>query len=216
MTEETEIFRRRMDRRIRRRFVIVVVATALIAATGGWAWARLDRQAAVEQRRAATAVSGAEQLCQQVRQLGGECVVDPANLRGEQGPAGPEGPPGPPGLPGRDGRPGDPGPPGEPGPPGDPGPAGAPGPSGPNGEPGATGPDGPAGPAGPEGPAGPTGEPGPPGPTCPIGTTLLTLSVVTPEGPRQIAACVVDPTPQARARVPAASPAGSHRHGLTQ
>jgi hypothetical protein len=68
------------------------VTAVLFALSGWWAYA-VTHRADVEERRADTAVSGAEQLCEQVRQLGGQCVVDPASLRGETGPRGPQGPP---------------------------------------------------------------------------------------------------------------------------
>ncbi|MEV4384403.1 hypothetical protein AB0J68_01540, partial [Micromonospora sp. NPDC049580] len=76
MTDETVQLRRRMHRRGRRRAIVAVAATALIASAVTWWAASLGRQATAEQQRANTAVSGAEQLCQQVRQLGGTCVVD--------------------------------------------------------------------------------------------------------------------------------------------
>ncbi|MEU5945148.1 hypothetical protein ABZ793_06245 [Micromonospora sp. NPDC047465] len=187
-----------MDRRGRRRAVIALVATALIFAAAGWVAASLGRQATAEQQRADSAVSGAEQLCQQVRQLGGTCVVDPSELRGERGEPGPAGPPGPPGLPGldgedgRDGSPGATGPAGARGEPGEAGPAGPAGANGPPGAAGPSGPPGPAGPAGPRGEQGPQGEAGPAGAQCPDGTHAETVTVVTTSGARQIAACVAD------------------------
>lgn len=144
------LLHQRMRRRQRVRLAVVAVAAVLGAAVLGW-WAnsltdRADRQ----ERRADTAVSGAEQLCAQVRQLGGACVPDPRVLRGEPGAGGPPGPPGLNGLDGRDGTNG-----------GD----GSPGPAGGDGAPGPAGPQGPSGPVGSPGTQGATGERGPAGPT---------------------------------------------------
>ena len=184
-SDEHEQLRQRIDRRQRQRVIVAIAATAAIATAAGWWSAQLGRQATVEQRRADTALSGAEQLCQQVRQLGGRCIVDPADLgdRGPAGPVGSAGPPGIPGLPGKDGADGSPGPPG---PRGEPGPTG---PTGAKGEPGRDGADGAPGPAGPAGP------PGDPGPTCPDGTRLVVLTVLTPGGTETITACVLASAP---------------------
>lgn len=130
-----------------------------------------------EQQRADQAATAVDQLCQQVRQLGGTCAVDPDAFRGEPGPEGPPGPQGPPGLPGLDGVDGQDGADGAEGPPGPQGPVG---------------PEGPAGPPGPAGPQGPSGEAGPAGPSCPDGMHAEDLTVVTSDGPRQIRACVAD------------------------
>lgn len=177
---ETRRLDRLLTRRHRRRTAVVLLATAVAFTALGFLLAGLAGSRDRAQSRADRAVVSAEQLCAQVRQLGGQCVVDPASLRG---PAGPAGPPGPPGLPGRDGLDGVPGTPGAPGTPGPAGAAGAAGTPGPAGEPG------PAGPAGPPGPAGPAGSPGP---ACPSGTHLEDVVVVTDQGPRTIAACVHD------------------------
>jgi hypothetical protein len=162
------------------------VAAAVALFLGGRQTAGLNDRAEAEQSRADRAVTGVDQLCQQVRQLGGTCVVDPASLRGDTGPAGPQGIPG---IPGRDGQDGSPGSPGVNGLPG------ATGPVGDQGQAGGEGPQGPAGPAGPQGPVGPAGEAGPAGPACPAGFHPLAVTVDTDQGPQTIAACVADPQP---------------------
>lgn len=173
-----------VDRARRRRWrarlkygVIGLVAAVAVFWAGRTTVTATDR-ADSESARAARAVSGAEQLCQQVIQLGGACAVDPATLRGDPGPPGPEGPAGPPGpagTAGRDGADGELGSPGPPGPAGVQGPAGA------------------QGPAGPQGPPGPAGEAGAAGPTCPAGFHSAQLTVVTTDGGlATIAACIAD------------------------
>jgi type II secretory pathway pseudopilin PulG len=167
-----------LHRRARRRVILLAVlalAAIVIAYLTGLNQYRATR---TEANRADQAASAVEQLCQQVRQLGGTCVVDPHEFRGEPGP---EGPPGPPGIPGRDGADGRDGLDGTDGPPG---PAGEQGPPGPHG------PMGPPGQEGPQGPPGPAGDAGPAGPTCPEGMHAEDLTVVTAEGPRTIRACV--------------------------
>lgn len=181
-----------LRRRQRRRLAVAVLATAIVCLLLGYAVRALTSRAATQERRADRAVASATELCEQVRQLGGTCAVDPATLRGDPGPAGPEGPEGqegPPGPPGRDGADGTPGAPGPPGPPGRDGQPGAPGPAGQAGAPGPAGPEGPPGPAG---PSGPPGEAGPAGPQCPDGSHPETVTVVTAEGPRELVACVRD------------------------
>lgn len=181
-----------MRSRSRRRAAVAIVATVLIAGGLVWAGAQMGHARDQEQKRADTAVSGAEQLCQQVRQLGGTCVVDPDELRGEQGPEGPVGPPGPPGVPGLPGTAGTDGQPGATGPPGGRGESGPAGAAGKDGAAGLPGPTGAQGPQGPEGPPGPQGEAGPAGAQCPDGTHAETVTVLTAEGTRQIATCVRD------------------------
>lgn len=141
---------------------------------------RAADQADVANNRADRAVTGAEQLCQQVRQLGGVCAVDPASLKGDKGDTGPIGPAGPAGIPGA------------PGAAGADGTQGLPGPAGPTGPQGATGETGPQGPAGPAGPQGATGDAGP---ACPTGTHVETVEVVTTTGTRTQVGCYADPPP---------------------
>ncbi|WP_431976093.1 hypothetical protein [Micromonospora haikouensis] len=180
---------------------VVIALAVLIALTGGlmgWALRAATVRTESAERREATAVSVAEQLCDQVRQAGMTCVEDPAALRGEQGPAGQEGAPGPVGAIGPSGPrgpQGDRGPVGPVGPAGkngQPGVAGSPGPPGPAGAGGPEGPVGPAGPAGPSGPPGPTGEQGKPGPACPDGFHPQEATVLTDDGPQQATLCAVD------------------------
>lgn len=121
--------------------VLTVVAVGLLAYTVHL----LSQRGNQEEQRANVATSTAVQLCEQVRQLGGACVVDPSQLRGEPGVQGI------PGLPGRDGKDGRDGVDGSPGPAGSPGPQGVQGERGETGQPGATGATGPAGPACPDG-----------------------------------------------------------------
>jgi hypothetical protein len=174
----------RLRRKSRWRVVGIVLLAGVAIFLAGLSSSRLTDRAASESDRADRAVSGVEQLCQQVRQLGGTCVVDPNSLRGDTGPAGPQGQPGPEGIPGRDGTNGTDGQPGATGPPGEQGPTGD---RGPQGEPGV---QGPAGPQGPVGPAGPAGEAGPAGPACPAGYEARELTVLTADGLQTIAACV--------------------------
>lgn len=120
------------------------------------------------EKKADTAVSAVTELANQVRQLGGQPVVEPSELpkTGPQGDVGPEGPQGPPGPAGPAG------PQGEPGTDGTTGPTGAPGAS-------VTGPAGPSGPAGPAGKDGKDGADGAPGPAGPAGyPTSFELQVV--------------------------------------
>jgi hypothetical protein len=170
MTEEREALHRRM-RTSRRSNNVAVILAALSLVALGWMGSLLTDRADNEQQRADAAVTGAEQLCQQVRQLGGACVVDPSTLRGDPGPEGPAGPPGIPGQNGSDGEPG---------------PTGSPGPAGPAGK------DGVAGPVGAQGPQGEQGPAGPPGPTCPDGTHPETVTVLTTSGTVTMAGCVQD------------------------
>lgn len=179
--ETVEIDYQTRDRRRMWRFVVaIVVLGLLLIGSIAWQLTRASDETQQQAERADRAAVGAEQLCQQVRQMGGVCAVDPASLKGEAGPAGPAGPPGPEGIPGRDGDTGAAGPTGAAG---DAGPVGD---RGPQGEQGATGPTGPQGPA---------GEAGPAGPSCPTGMHPEQLTVVTPTGLRTIATCVADPPP---------------------
>lgn len=177
----------KLRRKQRWRIGALVAVAAVAVFIGGRQTAAVNDRATAEQDRANRAVVGVEQLCQQVRQLGGTCVVDPASLRGDTGPAGPQGVPG---IPGRDGADGLNGSNGVDGSPGVTGPAGE---QGLTGDTGSTGPAGAAGPAGPQGPTGPAGEAGPAGPACPAGYHAQDVMVVTAQGPQTIAACVADP-----------------------
>lgn len=156
------------------------VMLALIVAIG-WQLNRLGNQLEDIRSQNANAVASADQLCAQVRQLGGTCVVDPESLRGEQGPEGPPGPAGPPGLDGVDGQDGQ-------------SIVGPSGPAGPTGPAGAQGPAGQDGQSitGEQGSAGPVGPSGPPGPTCPVGWHQEQLTVLAADGPREITTCVHD------------------------
>jgi len=181
MTEEREALHRTIRRSGRKRTVMAALVGAIAGGVLFWGLSSLSSRADTETSRADAAVSGAEQLCQQVRQLGAACVVDPSTLKGDPGPAGPEGPVGPPGIPGRDGENGGVGP------------VGPTGPVGPGGAAGKDGEQGEQGPAGPVGPVGPAGEAGPAGPACPTGTHPETVTVLTTDGPKTLAGCVQDP-----------------------
>lgn len=162
---------------------------ALLALVGvGVLWlivggTRSQQQAETASRRAQTATTAVERLCDQVRALGGQCAVTPAEVRqarpGDIGPIGPQGPPGPPGPMGLTG-------PAPPclytparcqGAPGDAGTPGVAGPAGVEGQPGTTG------------PAGAQGTPGAPGAppagwtwTDPLGATYsCTRDAASPE-----------------------------------
>jgi len=103
--------------------------------------------------------AAAQQLHDQVLQLGGTPATVPPPVTGAAGPqgaTGPQGPQGPAGPTGPSGPPGPTGANGAAGPAGDPG---APGADGANGTDGANGSTGAAGPAGPAGPPGATGQP---------------------------------------------------------
>lgn len=199
MTDTTTRTLHLADRRGRlRAWVAIIVATVALGAGVYSVWMvrhQAQTKVASAQQQKNTAVTSAEQLCQQVQQMGGTCVVDPKKLRGDPGPAGPVGAQGPAGIPGRNGADGKPGPTGPPGPTGKDGAQGAAGKDGQNGDPGPAGPAGPAGPQGdpgPQGPQGPPGEAGPAGPACPDGTHAETVTVLTTDGPEAIATCVAD------------------------
>lgn len=179
----------KLRRKQRWRIAALCAVAGIAVFVGGRQTAAVTDKATAEQDRANRAVVGVDQLCAQVRQLGGICVVDPASVRGDTGPAGPQGIPGVPGRNGIDGAPGPSGPSGGPGPTGSPGPVGSPGAAGGEGKPGPAGPQGPPGATGPTGPA---GQAGPAGPACPAGYHAETVSVVTDKGPRNIAACVAN------------------------
>jgi type II secretory pathway pseudopilin PulG len=142
----------------------------------------VTRRQQSETNRADTAVAALADACAQVERLGGHCAVDPSSLKGDRGDSGPAGPTGPPGPSGLNG-------------------ASIVGPSGPAGAAGAVGPAGAQGPAGaegqtgPQGPTGPAGQDGAPGPACPTGYHQQALTVITSDGPHDIVACVLDPTP---------------------
>jgi len=178
--------------------VLVAAAGIAVALIVGRMTASLGAEREVQAQRAETAIVSAEQLCAQVQELGGSCVVDVTTLRGEPGQPGPAGEPGQPGEAGAPGEDGRPGPSGPPGPAGSPGPAGRDGQdgtAGAGGAPGAVGPAGPPGPAGErgaQGDRGPAGERGEPGPTCPEGSTKQQITVLTGMGTETVIACVVD------------------------
>lgn len=142
-TERLDQLEPEMNRRLRRRVAIVAGAVLVLFALLAYiavTVAQLDGYAARENNRANAATYTAEQLCQQVRNMGGVCVIDPSQLpKGDRGEAGP---PGPQGERGVQGDPGDPGPSGSPGPVGSPGPPGPEGPPGPAGPAGASCPGG--------------------------------------------------------------------------
>lgn len=78
----------------RRRVVVVVLLIVLAAAGVGGGGLGFWLQADQESTRADAAVVTAEDLCDQVEALGGECVRDPGQLKGDPGPEGPPGPAG--------------------------------------------------------------------------------------------------------------------------
>lgn len=77
------------DRRGRWRMIVALVVSFAALALGVYSVWRIQDQA---KTRTDKAVTSAEQLCQQVQQLGGTCSVDVSKLRGDAGPAGPAGP----------------------------------------------------------------------------------------------------------------------------
>lgn len=163
---------RMLARRGRRASWFVVVLTIVAIGLLAYTVYLLSQRGDQEERRADQAVTTAVQLCQQVRDLGGVCVANPDELRGDPGPAGV---PGPQGQPGSDGADGDPGP------------------AGPAGPPGEAGLQGPPGEQGPTGLQGPAGQAGPAGPQCPLGTHPETYTVLTTDGPKTMVGCVSDP-----------------------
>lgn len=78
---------------LRGRGVVVAVITAAALSLGGYSLAAFQLRANEQAERVDEAVTAVDQLCAQVRELGGYCIVDPADLRGEPGPEGPPGPP---------------------------------------------------------------------------------------------------------------------------
>lgn len=96
MTDETRDLNLRIDRRNRWKTAgSLVVAFAAFAALIFSATQYVTRAEQQEQRADQAqqgeqeAVVAVDQLCAQVRALGGVCVVDPADLRGDTGPPGP-------------------------------------------------------------------------------------------------------------------------------
>lgn len=93
MTEDTTRELNGLHRRQKRRFWLGTVAAILAGVIVGGTGVALVQAANREEQKAEQAVSAVDQLCGQVRALGGVCVVDPEDLRGEEGPVGPQGPP---------------------------------------------------------------------------------------------------------------------------
>lgn len=93
MTDETREFRNGMHRKQRRRFWLGTAAAILAGVIVGGTGTALVQAVNREEEKAEQATAAVDQLCGQVRALGGVCVVDPEDLRGEAGPAGPPGPP---------------------------------------------------------------------------------------------------------------------------
>lgn len=129
-----------MRTRARHRLPVLVAAMAVVFGLLfyiAWTVSQLDGYATQQRNRANVATYTAEQLCDQVREMGAICVLDPAALpqgeRGEPGATGPRGERGFPGDPGPSGSPGPVGPAGPPGPQGTDGADGAPGPTCPDG-----------------------------------------------------------------------------------
>jgi hypothetical protein len=83
--------------------VAMILGTIIALGLGIYSFVEIQQQAERERLRANEAVATAEELCEQVRALGRECVKDPDQLRGETGPAGERGPIGPAGPPPSDG-----------------------------------------------------------------------------------------------------------------
>lgn len=85
MTEETTRELNGLHRKQRRRAWLgaaaAILAGVLVGGTGTALVSAVNR----EEQKAEQAVSAVDQLCGQVRALGGVCVVDPEDLRGEEG-----------------------------------------------------------------------------------------------------------------------------------
>ena len=74
----------------------MILGTVIALGLGIYSFVEIQQQAEREKQRANEAVATAEELCEQVRALGRECVKDPEQLRGDPGPAGERGHVGPP------------------------------------------------------------------------------------------------------------------------
>lgn len=95
MTSETTAELTGIHRRQKRRTWLTVGLTLVVFLLLAFGGCQFVSRANEEEQRAEQAVGAADQLCAQVRALGGFCVVDPAQLRGQEGPTGPAGPAGP-------------------------------------------------------------------------------------------------------------------------
>ncbi|MGH8877441.1 MAG: hypothetical protein ACRD0P_08890 [Stackebrandtia sp.] len=84
----------RSDRPMRRRLAVVLLLASIGLGAVGYGIAQSLLRANAESDRADSAVQGVEAACEQVRAMGGECVVTPDEYKGGPGPAGPPGPPG--------------------------------------------------------------------------------------------------------------------------
>lgn len=163
-----------------RRGAGVVIALGAVAVLAWQVWTSvLDLQARARDAMETAQVQDRQiqTLADQVRKLGGVPVVTPSPAAGPPGLTGPAGPPGATVT----------GPPGPAGAKGDPGATvtGPPGPAGPKGD----SVTGPPGPAGADGKDGKDGQQGPPGPACPDGYSVKTTTVVTDDGPQDVAIC---------------------------
>src|SRR3954469_21477301 len=172
---------------VRRSRRVVLAALAVLAVSGGIAWAAIPDADGVF--TACIAADGSIRMIDpSLDGTAGHCVggenrvswnkkgiegpKGPAGATGAQGPRGAQGPPGPAGgPPGPQGETGPAGPKGDTGAAGAQGPAGGPGPKGDTGAQGATGATGPAGAQGPKGATGATGAQGPAGGPGPKGDT---------------------------------------------
>jgi hypothetical protein len=163
ITQQISNRTRKQDRRTQVAIIAVVlmILFGVLAIASFIHDAREQQQiAVVQEERAEEAVGAVDQLCAQVEELGRSCVVNPEDLRGEQGDPGQPGEPGEEGDPGQEGEQGEQGEEGEPGQPGE---EGQPGPTGQPGEPGQPGTPGEPGQPGQDGAPGEPGEPGQPG-----------------------------------------------------
>lgn len=112
-----------LRRKLRFGMWFMIGMTVVVVLLGAAVWRQAIGQRDAEEQRAQRAEQAVEELCAQVKALGGVCVINPEQLRGPPGAQGETGPPGPPGPPGV-GSPGPSGPPGVEGPPGPRGPMG--------------------------------------------------------------------------------------------
>jgi len=136
-------------------FLALIAALLVVSAVAINAFNDRDEALRKTTTAASTNKAATKDACEQVENLGKQCVVDPDELK--SGKQAVEGIPGIQGIPGVPGEPGPVGPRGEPGPQG---PRGLTGKAGLPGLPGQPGPMGEPGPIGPMGPKGETGEKG--------------------------------------------------------
>lgn len=82
-------------------FLYTLTVIAITLATWVIVGGAVNRNRQYEENRADNALAALDQACRQVAALGGRCVTEPSQVRGDTGPEGMPGPPGQDGAPGR-------------------------------------------------------------------------------------------------------------------